>query len=251
MIYLSRKTIKTGDENEKHTNTKVKKHKTDKRETLKIIILVFIMAAVLFVSFLYIIQDTSLIQILNKDIPLKPNTTTVVVKEETIPTIEDQCYKISHDIIVKYFLNKNIFLPVQIAEEYATYVIKHAKYYNLDPFIIAAIIGKESTVNFMARSKVAHGLMQINWNVHKDNILKFFGSRVKALRDIYYPSTNILIGCWIFSDYMNKTNNKIPAALSKYYGTKNDGYINAVLSDYSEMSSLFYKKVSSIKEHAS
>lgn len=249
MIYLSRKTIKTGDENEKHT--KVKKHKTDKRETLKIIILVFIMAAVLFVSFLYIIQDTSLIQILNKDIPLKPNTTTVVVKEETIPTIEDQCYKISHDIIVKYFLNKNIFLPVQIAEEYATYVIKHAKYYNLDPFIIAAIIGKESTVNFMARSKVAHGLMQIHWNVHKDNILKSFGSRVKTLRDIYYPSTNILIGCWIFADCMKKSNNKLPDALSRYYGAKSNEYINAILSDYSEMASSFYKKTSNIIKQTS
>lgn len=248
---MSRKTIKTGDENEKHTNTKVKKHKTEKRATLKIIILVFIMAVVLFVSFLYIIQDTSLIQILNKDIPLKPNTTAVVVKEETIPTIEDQCYKISHDIIVKYFLNKNAFLPVQEAEEYATYVIEHAKYYNLDPFIVAAIIGKESTVDFMARSKVAHGLMQINWNVHKDNILKSFGSRVKTLRDLYYPSTNILIGCWIFSDCMNKANYKVPAALSKYYGAKSNGYINTILSDYSEMVSLFYREVSNIIEHTS
>jgi len=245
VIYLSRKTIKTGDENEKHT--KVKKHKTKKRKTLKVIAIVFIMAISLFVFFIYTAQDTPLIQTLNKYVPLKPNIT--VVKKQSISDIEDQCYKISYDIIVKYFLNKNAFLPVQEAEEYAAYVIKHAQYYDLDPFIVAAIIGKESTVNFMARTKVAHGLMQINWNVHKDNILKSFGSRVKTLRDIYYPSTNILIGCWIFSDCMNKANNKISSALSKYYGTKSDGYINTILSDYSEMASLFYRKVNNIIKH--
>ena len=246
MIYLSRRTIKTGDENGKHTRVK---YKTKKRETLKVIAFVFIMAAALFVFFIYTAQDTPLIQTLNKDIPSKPNTT--VIKKQSVSSIVDQWYKISYDIIVKYFLNKNAFLPVQEAEEYATYVIEHAKYYNLDPFIVAAIIGKESTVDFMARSKVAHGLMQINWNVHKDNILKSFGSRVKTLRDLYYPSTNILIGCWIFSDCMNKANYKVPAALSKYYGAKSNGYINTILSDYSEMVSLFYREVSNIIEHTS
>lgn len=243
---MSRKTIKTGDENEKHTEVK---HKTKKRKILKIIAFVFIVVAALFVFFIYTTQDIPLIQTLNKNVPLEPNT--IENKEQSTPTIEDQCYKISHDIIVKYFLNKNIFLPVQIAEEYATYVIKHAKYYNLDPFIIAAIIGKESTVNFMARSKVAHGLMQIHWNVHKDNILKSFGSRVKTLRDIYYPSTNILIGCWIFADCMKKSNNKLPDALSRYYGAKSNEYINAILSDYSEMASSFYKKTSNIIKQTS
>lgn len=245
---MSKKAIKTGDENEKHTN---KKHKTKKRNTVKGIVFVFVIAAALFVFFIYTTQDSSLIQTLNKYIPLKPNTTVAVVEEQPISTIEDQLYKISHNIIVNYFLNKNAFLPVQEAEEYATYVIKHAQYYKLDPFIIAAIIGKESTVNFMARSKVAHGLMQIHWNVHKDNILKSFGSRVKTLRDIYYPSTNILIGCWIFADCMKKSNNKLPDALSRYYGAKSNEYINAILSDYSEMASSFYKKASNIIKQTS
>lgn len=243
---MSRKTIKTGDENEKHTEVK---HKTKKRKILKIIAFVFIVVAALFVFFIYTTQDIPLIQTLNKNVPLEPNT--IENKEQSTPTIEDQWYKISHDVIVKYFLNKNAFLPVQEAEEYATYVIKHAQYYKLDPFIIAAIIGKESTVNFMARSKVAHGLMQIHWNVHKDNILKSFGSRVKTLRDIYYPSTNILIGCWIFADCMKKSNNKLPDALSRYYGAKSNEYINAILSDYSEMASSFYKKASNIIKQTS
>lgn len=243
---MSRKTIKTGDENEKHTEVK---HKTKKRKILKIIAFVFIVVAALFVFFIYTTQDIPLIQTLNKNVPLEPNT--IENKEQSTPTIEDQWYKISHDVIVKYFLNKNAFLPVQEAEEYATYVIKHAQYYKLDPFIIAAIIGKESTVNFMARSKVAHGLMQIHWNVHKDNILKLFGSRVKTLRDIYYPSTNILIGCWIFADCMKKSNNKLPDALSRYYGAKSNEYINAILSDYSEMASSFYKKTSNIIKQTS
>lgn len=243
---MSRKTIKTGDENEKHTEVK---HKTKKRKILKIIAFVFIVVAALFVFFIYTTQDIPLIQTLNKNVPLEPNT--IENKEQSTPTIEDQWYKISHDVIVKYFLNKNAFLPVQEAEEYATYVIKHAQYYKLDPFIIAAIIGKESTVNFMARSKVAHGLMQIHWNVHKDNILKSFGSRVKTLRDIYYPSTNILIGCWIFADCMKKSNNKLPDALSRYYGAKSNEYINAILYDYSEMASSFYKKTSNIIKQTS
>ena len=72
---MSRKTIKTGDENEKHT--KVKKHKTKKRKTLKVIAIVFIMAISLFVFFIYTAQDTPLIQTLNKYVPLKPNITVV------------------------------------------------------------------------------------------------------------------------------------------------------------------------------
>jgi hypothetical protein len=148
-----------------------------------------------------------------------------------------------HDIIVDYFLNKNMYLPRELAREYAKYVVNHSNHYKLDPFLVAAIIGKESTVDFMARSKVAHGLMQINWGVHKNNILSAFGSKVKELRDIYSPSINISIGCWILAECMSKADNKYESALCKYYGTESKSYTNSILSDYSDMSSKFYQTI--------
>lgn len=148
-----------------------------------------------------------------------------------------------HDIVVDYFLNKNMYLPRDLAKEYAKYVVNHANHYKLDPFLVAAIIGKESTVDFMARSKVAHGLMQINWGVHKNNILSAFGSKVKELRDIYSPSINISIGCWILAECMSKADSRYEIALYKYYGTESKSYTNSILSDYSDMSSKFYQTI--------
>jgi soluble lytic murein transglycosylase-like protein len=162
-------------------------------------------------------------------------------------SLKNQWNKLKEEAIVNYFTEINMFLPEHEARRYAKAVIESSQTFNVDPFLISAIIAKESTVDCMARSSVAHGLMQIHWGVHKQAILDAFGSRVNSVRDIYVPETNIDIGTWIFSNYLNSAEGDIKKALGKYYGEQNSSYINNILTRYSKIVSNFYE-ISSIEK---
>ena len=84
--------------------------------------------------------------------------------------------------------------------KYSEYVFTYSLQYNLDPFLVFAIIKAESGFNPKAVSrKNAKGLMQISdktgfWAAKELKIEEFTADR------LFDPETNIRIGCW----YLNK-----------------------------------------------
>lgn len=167
-----------------------------------------------------------------------------VEKEIVVKKINQKWFELKQDVITDYFISVNQFLPEDEARRYAKAVMKSANTFKVDPFLVTSIIVKESTVNYMARSSVAHGLMQIHWGVHKKAILNAFGSKVEGIRDIYVPETNIDIGTWILSNYIQSVDGDIRKALGKYYGKQDSNYINDILDRYLNIISDFYGKAS-------
>lgn len=122
--------------------------------------------------------------------------------------------------ISSLFMKINPALTKTIADKYASYVIEAAEKFNQDPYVIAAIIIHESTVNNKAVSKGGdYGLMQVRWKVHEKSIKQRFPN-VKKSKDIFDAKTNILYGTEIFSQCMAKTNDT-KQALLKYSAGSN------------------------------
>ncbi|OPJ55514.1 lytic transglycosylase domain-containing protein [Alkalithermobacter paradoxus] len=108
---------------------------------------------------------------------------------------------------------------------YEKYVYKYSAEYEIDPYLVFAIIRTESKFFPYAKSrKDAKGLMQIapiteNWakeELNKTNI------------DIYDPKTNIKIGCWYLSKLMRQFDD-IDLVIAAYNG--GSGNVDKWLSD--------------------
>ncbi len=116
------------------------------------------------------------------------------------------------------------------AWEYAGYVIDSSRQFGIDdPSLIAAMIVKESRVRPRARSKYAHGLMQIYWRVHKKSIVRAF-PWIKTLEDLLTPKNNIMVGTWIFSNYLKQAKGDVNKALHRYLGTSGNRYVSKIMS---------------------
>jgi len=83
---------------------------------------------------------------------------------------------------------------------YKDYIVQYSKEYELDPYLVMAIINAESKFDKDAiSSKGAMGLMQMTestaeWVAESTNTTDF------ETHDLYDPETNIKMGCW----YINK-----------------------------------------------
>lgn len=157
--------------------------------------------------------------------------------------------QVRKEAIAEFFREKNKNLEVDRAENYAHYVLEAGSQFGVDPFIIAAIIIKESKARHSARSRVAYGLMQINWRVHKQNIAKAF-SHIKTLSDMMKPKNNIIVGTYIFSCYLNSSEGDIIRALSRYYGGKSERYVRGIFSYRQELDNRFAQKINLLIEGA-
>lgn len=104
--------------------------------------------------------------------------------------------------------------PIKYKEQIATYSAK----YDIDPFLVAAIIRVESKYNKEAIShKEARGLMQISpitgkWGAGEIGILEY--------RDdlLYDPDINVEIGCWYINKLNVQFNNNLELVLAAYNG---------------------------------
>ncbi len=118
--------------------------------------------------------------------------------------------------IVSLFMTKNPKLNQRTAKNYAELVIEASKKYKQDPYVIAAIIVHESTVNNKAVSKGGdYGLMQIRWKYHKDTVRKDFPN-VKKPQDMFDARVNIFYGTKVFSEYLRKAGNDLHGGLMGY-----------------------------------
>ena len=94
--------------------------------------------------------------------------------------------------IYALFTKVNPKLEPVNAKKYAEIVIEASEKFKQDPYVIAAIIVHESTVNNKALSKGGdYGLMQVRWKVHEKAIKQRF-PKVKTAKDMFDARTNIM-----------------------------------------------------------
>lgn len=120
-------------------------------------------------------------------------------------------------IIIAYIFHPLIlkrFLPIKFQEE----IIKYSKVYNVEPYLIAAVIKVESNFNPYANSpKEARGLMQIMpstgfWAAEKIGLEDFY------IEELYTSEINIEIGAWYLQNLNKQFNGNIQLVLAAYNG---------------------------------
>lgn len=120
-------------------------------------------------------------------------------------------------LITVIFNYKNIAMLIY-PMKYSDYIYENSIKYNLDPYIIAAVIKAESNFNNEAKShKDAHGLMQITdstakWSAEEMKISNYEKSM------LYNPEFNINMGCWYLKTLINEFDGNIEVALAAYNG---------------------------------
>lgn len=113
-------------------------------------------------------------------------------------------------------------------ERYVSYAHQSGRAYNLDPYLILAVMATESSFNPRAESRVgAQGLMQVHTKVHKDRFKPYGSTRM-----VWQPKVNIQVGSSILSDYIKRYGSE-RRALKAYVGAANlahdSGYGRKVL----------------------
>lgn len=96
------------------------------------------------------------------------------------------------------------------------YISKYSKEFNVDPYLIAAIINVESKYDkYAMSSKEARGLMQIapitgKWASEELNIEDF------TLEDLFDPELNIMVGAWYLNILSKEFDNNLQLILAAY-----------------------------------
>jgi soluble lytic murein transglycosylase-like protein len=126
------------------------------------------------------------------------------------------------------FLAKRYRVALESAQEFVDLSYRVARDLKLDPWLILAIMGIESSFDPNAKSnKGAQGLMQVLTRVHADKFTPFGG--VAAAFD---PLANIRVGAKILKDYIDR-DGSIESGLKSYVGaafmSSDSGYGDKVL----------------------
>ncbi len=113
--------------------------------------------------------------------------------------------------------------------KYKDIVFEQSQKYNIDPYMVYAIIKVESDFKVDAKShKDAKGLMQLTdktalWGAEELDLEDF------NISEVYEPDTNIQLGCWYLSVLNKEFNNDIDLVLAAYNG--GSGNVNKWLQD--------------------
>ena len=118
--------------------------------------------------------------------------------------------------------------------KYAEYVDKYSEEYELDPYLVLAVIKTESNFDKSAVSKKdAKGLMQImdttgEW-VAKELDINYFLTSM-----LFDPELNIRMGCWYLKNLEKEPDDNLDLVLAAYNG--GSGNVNKWLNheEYSE-----------------
>jgi soluble lytic murein transglycosylase-like protein len=171
----------------------------------------------------------------------------LAVKYEKIhETLHVKQHRAKMDAAAYIFRYYNRNLSEDKAKEYAKYVMEAAHRYSIEPSLITAIIIKESTAKVNARSRYAVGLMQVYWQLHKKTIGAQF-PHIRTEKILMEPRNNIMVGTWLFSQYMLSCKGDVTKALRRYLGSKATQYV-ALVNKYRGH---FSKRMNFNLQHAS
>ncbi len=141
--------------------------------------------------------------------------------------------------IEAYLRKKNPKIPPQKSSLYANLIEDCASRYDLDPFLVASVLVKESTAREKAVSKGNYGLMQINWKANKPWIVKTFP--IQSTKELMTPSNNVRIGAHILAANIKKCRGDVDRGLDRYRGRPLASYRNSVHQHYLGISEIFRK----------
>ncbi len=111
-----------------------------------------------------------------------------------------------------------VYLKITYPLGYLNFIKKYSKEYNVDPYLVAAIINVESRYDKKAiSSKKARGLMQISpitgeWAAKELSIEDF------SMEMLFDPEINIKIGTWYIKVLSEEFNNNLQLILAAYNG---------------------------------
>lgn len=110
----------------------------------------------------------------------------------------------------------SIFFTVNYPLSYQNFIKKYSDEFNVDPYLVAAIINVESKYDKQAISnKDARGLMQIT------PVTARWASEVLGIENfdvemLFIPETNIMIGTWYLSVLCKEFDNNLQLVLAAY-----------------------------------
>ncbi|MGI6784433.1 MAG: transglycosylase SLT domain-containing protein [Aminivibrio sp.] len=139
--------------------------------------------------------------------------------------------------IETYFRKKNPKIPLKNISYYAQLVEDCSARYNLDPFLVASVMVKESTIKEKAVSKGNYGLMQINWKANRPWIVKNYP--IRSTKELLTPSYNVSIGTHILAANIKKCKGDVDRGLDRYRGRSLASYRNSIHQHYQGISEIF------------
>jgi len=105
--------------------------------------------------------------------------------------------------------------------KYETIVRTHARNYDLQPALLAAVIYQESKFRADARSSSgAIGLMQLLPDTARGIALRTGGTRFQV-EDLYNPDINVRYGCWYLRHLLQKYDDEKTALAAYNAGQRN------------------------------
>ena len=131
-------------------------------------------------------------------------------------------------LLIAYFGFMFVIKKYVFPYKYSEYVNKYSEEYELDPYLVLAVIKTESNFDENAVSiKEAKGLMQImdstgEWVAKELNINNFNASMM------FEPEINIRMGCWYLKNLEEEFDEKMDLVLAAYNG--GSGNVNKWLS---------------------
>jgi len=124
------------------------------------------------------------------------------------------------------------------AIDYVELILEHSYKNDLNPWLVASVIAKESSYRVKAKSAVgAIGLMQVmpNWRMNSDGAVQWRNRSRSMARKLYEPSYNIKVGTAILKHYLDVYDGNATLALAAYNGSRgSDRYPRAVYAMFDE-----------------
>ena len=153
--------------------------------------------------------------------------------------------RIKKGVIAERLRKSNAELDSAKAAVWANYIMDASDEFGVDPFMISAIIVKESGAQSNVRSRTSHGLMQINWKANRPGLTSSF-SGIDSRTDIYDPKKNILAGTYIFSCYLRSSGGDVQKALKRYVGGNAPRYVSGVINCRKELDTRFAQHINKV-----
>lgn len=135
---------------------------------------------------------------------------------------------------VAAYIGRSYRVPMADARLLTEWAIEVGAGLDVDPLLILAVAGTESSFNPKAKSKAgAEGLMQVMTRVHADKFAAFGGKEAA-----FEPYPNLVVGTTILKSLIKRTGS-VPTALKWYSGAANHrsdyGYGEKVLKERSRL----------------
>lgn len=149
----------------------------------------------------------------------------------TLSPMEESRYR-----VLSEYLGKRYRVSQRVIFDLVTLAHTVGRQHKLDPLLIIAMMGIESSFNPIAESVVgAKGLMQIIPQYHAEKLRPFGGEKA-----VFDPTANVVVGTQILKEYLRGTGN-LNVALQRYAGAlgdRDDGYTRKVLAERQRLHSV-------------